>query len=168
MATITDSRILQRQQIVLKHLGYYHGKCDGIWGPSTTAAKRAFELSGNYNPGYPNNGMPFNHEGPFPKGIMRDYKNKALITHVDLTDDFIEKCKSELVKHDIKFNPSGEDEPKPVEEKVEVKPVEQKVQVESKAPEVKEDTKEYGSNQQRHFERKQHHQHNQHKQQRNT
>lgn len=103
---VTDKRILQRQQMVLKHLGYYHGKCDGIWGPDTIAAKRAFELSGNFNPGYPNNGLPFNQEGPYPIGIMRDYRNRALITHTDMTEEYLTNHKDDLVKAHAPVDPN--------------------------------------------------------------
>lgn len=105
MPVITHRGALQRQQILLKFLGYYHGKCDGIWGPATIAAKRKFELSGKFNPGYPNNGQPFPVDGPFPSGIIRDPSKRGYITHVDITPEFIKSNISELVTNNETVNP---------------------------------------------------------------
>lgn len=105
MPVITHRGALQRQQILLKFLGYYHGKCDGIWGPATIAAKRKFELSGKFNPGYPNNGQPFPVDGPFPSGIIRDPLKRGFITHVDITPEFIKANISELVSHNETVDP---------------------------------------------------------------
>ena len=58
-----------RQQQVLAHLGYYKGRIDGIWGPSTIKAKKEFEAMG-FAPGVPNGGLPFASRGPYPKGIF--------------------------------------------------------------------------------------------------
>lgn len=91
-----SAEVLQRQQIILAKLGYYNGKCDGIWGPATIKAKQKFECSGKFNPGYPNNGMPFSYDGPFPEGIMRDWNKRGYITHVDLTEDYIKGKIGEL------------------------------------------------------------------------
>lgn len=101
----THQRVLQRQQMVLKHLGYYRGRCDGIWSRKTITAKRDFELSGKFNPGYPNNGMPFNCDGPFPSGIIRDPLNKHLIIHVDMDREFIARLEGELVTCTDRFDP---------------------------------------------------------------
>lgn len=60
---------IKNQQELLKALGYYHGSVDGIWGPKTIQAKKEFESTKNFNPGIPNNGLPFKLDGPFPKGI---------------------------------------------------------------------------------------------------
>lgn len=109
--------VLQRQQIILALLGYYNGKCDGIWGPATVKAKQRFECSGKFNPGYPNNGMPFSYDGPFPDGIMRDWNKRGYITHVDLTEDYIKGKIGELSVCKDTYDPH------PVQE--EVKPVQQ-------------------------------------------
>lgn len=101
----THQRVLQRQQMVLKHLGYYRGRCDGIWSRKTITAKRDLELSGKFNPGYPNNGMPFNCEGPFPEGIIRDPLNKHLIIHVNMEREFIARLEGELVTCTDRFDP---------------------------------------------------------------
>lgn len=106
MPVITHRGALQRQQIVLKFLNYYHGKCDGVWGPATIAAKRQFELSGKFNPGYPNNGQPFPVDGPFPSGIIRDPSKRGYITHVDITPEFIKANLSELVTNNQTFDPA--------------------------------------------------------------
>lgn len=105
MPVITHRGALQRQQILLKFLGYYHGKCDGIWGPTTIAAKRKFELSGKFNPGYPNNGQPFPVDGPFPSGIIRDPLKRGYITHVDITPEFVKANLSELVTNNETVDP---------------------------------------------------------------
>lgn len=65
----TQPEQLKRQQAIMKKFGFYNGKIDGIWGPSSIAAKKAFEASPDFKPGYPNNGMPFKGTGPYPKGI---------------------------------------------------------------------------------------------------
>lgn len=105
MPVITHRGALQRQQILLKFLGHYHGKCDGIWGTATIAAKRQFELSGKFNPGYPNNGQPFPVDGPFPSGIIRDPLKRGYITHVDITPEFIKANLGEMVTNNHTFNP---------------------------------------------------------------
>lgn len=57
------------QQAILTKYGFYRGKIDGIWGPSTIRAKKDFEADATFRPGFPNNGMPFSDRGPYPKGI---------------------------------------------------------------------------------------------------
>lgn len=105
----TNVKRLQRQQMILKFLGYYQGKCDGIWSAKTIAAKRAFELSGKFNPAYPNNGMPMDVDGPFPAGVIRDYKQKGFLTHVDIPADYYSRLESDLV--DCELCADVEDKP---------------------------------------------------------
>lgn len=57
-----------RQQQVLAHLGFYKGRIDGIWGPSTIAAKKAYEGQG-FAPGIPNGGLPFQFPAKLPRGL---------------------------------------------------------------------------------------------------
>lgn len=65
----TKPHQLRRQQQVLKHLGYYSGKIDGIWGPATIEAKRNFESDKKFKPSYPNGGLPFAETHDLPAGI---------------------------------------------------------------------------------------------------
>ena len=58
------------QQTMLKAKGFYSGKIDGIWGPSTSQAMIRFERSKSFAPAIPSNGMPLRERGPFPKGIV--------------------------------------------------------------------------------------------------
>ncbi len=85
----TDSKVLQKQQIVLAHLGYYSGKLDGIWSLDTITAKRKFEQSGKFNPGIPNQGLPFVSGKPFPKGVFADPMVKNTITCKGLTAEVV-------------------------------------------------------------------------------
>ena len=64
---------LERQQAILKALGYYVGAIDGIWGPKTVAAMQEFEVSPGFKPGTPNHGMPLSLTPPYPAVITRDY-----------------------------------------------------------------------------------------------
>jgi hypothetical protein len=93
---------LQRQQMILKFLGYYQGKCDGIWSAMTIEAKRNFENSGKFHPAYPNNGMPFDPTSKFPSGIMLDFSKPrtGLLIHVDIPEEYYQKFATELVEYD--------------------------------------------------------------------
>jgi hypothetical protein len=104
----TNIQRLQRQQMILKFLGYYTGACDGIWSEKTIAAKRAFEVSGKFSPAYPNHGMPFDFTSKLPSGIMLDYTKpkSGLLTHVDIPTGYYEKLAAELVKVDQVFDPT--------------------------------------------------------------
>jgi len=91
------------QQIVLKHLGYYSGKLDGIWSAKCRAGKCSFENNPVYVPGLPNRGLPFTIEylHPLPKGVIKipnpDGKG-SLLSHVSITDSQMKEylSKSEL------------------------------------------------------------------------
>lgn len=76
----TQPEQLKRQQALMKVYGFYNGAIDGIWGPASIAAKKAFEASPSFKPGYPNNGMPFKNTGPFPKGIRMQHGRIPMIT----------------------------------------------------------------------------------------
>ncbi len=71
-----SQRLIVRQQQVLKYLGYYNGKVDGVWSTKSGQAKIAFERSGKFNPGIPNNGMPFEMGKKLPEGL---YFDKGLV-----------------------------------------------------------------------------------------
>ena len=102
---------LQRQQMILKFLGYYQGACDGIWSEKTIAAKRDFEVSGKFHPAYPNNGMPFDPTSKLPSGIMLDFSRPrtGLLIHVDIPQEYYSQLASELVTVDekvVNFDPN--------------------------------------------------------------
>lgn len=59
----------QKQQLIMTMLGYYSGKCDGIWGPKCVEAKRKWEYEDNFEPAVPSNGLPFTGRGKLPKGM---------------------------------------------------------------------------------------------------
>lgn len=105
----TNVRRLQRQQMVLKFLGYYSGKCDGIWSAKTIAAKRDFELSGKFGPAYPNNGAPFDFTSKLPKGLTLDWNapRAGLIHHIDIPDGYYDQFKNELVTVTETFDPQA-------------------------------------------------------------
>jgi hypothetical protein len=65
----TKPHQLRRQQLVLKHLGYYSGKVDGTWGPASIEAKRMFESEKKFKPSYPNGGLPFAETHDLPAGL---------------------------------------------------------------------------------------------------
>lgn len=69
---------LIRQQEIMKALGFYHGKIEGIWGPKSIDAKKKFEASPTFSPGIPKNGMPFADHGPYPANIMLDHATGLL------------------------------------------------------------------------------------------
>jgi len=97
---------LQRQQMILKFLGYYQGACDGIWSEKTIAAKRDFEVSGKFHPAYPNNGMPFDPFSKLPSGIMLDFSKprSGMLIHVDISKEYYAQLEAELVAIDEKAN----------------------------------------------------------------
>jgi len=82
------SEHLLRQQLVLKFLNYYKGKLDGIWGPTSIAAKKAFESTRDFAPAYPNNGLPFGDKDVLPKGMSYELPSR-LITCVNLSETVI-------------------------------------------------------------------------------
>lgn len=105
----TNVKRLQRQQMVLKFLGYYSGKCDGIWSAKTIAAKREFETSGKFAPAYPNNGAPFDFTSKLPQGLTLDWNapRSGLIHHLDIPDGYYDQFKNELVFVEQTFDPSA-------------------------------------------------------------
>ena len=80
----TGSEQIKRQQEILKAKGFYKGKLDGIWGPSSIEAKKKWEVSGTFTPGLPSAGLPFSNKGPYPKGVTLDRK-AGLLTCPELT-----------------------------------------------------------------------------------
>lgn len=123
-----DRAAIKRQQLVLKHLGYYHGEIDGIWSKKSMEAKIQYERSGKFNPGIPNNGMPFNTNVKLPQGLYFDPKGYVAVFDFDV--DTLNKPVEQ---------PKVIEQPKPVEQKVEpvqnqepAKPVEQPKPVEQR------------------------------------
>lgn len=79
---------LLRQQMILRFLGYYKGKLDGIWAGMTIEAKKAFERDKKFAPAFPNNGLPFADKDTYPKGIGYDRATR-LLTCVGLSETVI-------------------------------------------------------------------------------
>lgn len=77
----TKSKIYA-QQLVMFHLGFYTGIIDGIWGPTTIDAKKAFESDPKFLPAYPNGGMPFGDRDRLP--AQCSYNPDGTITHSGL------------------------------------------------------------------------------------
>lgn len=83
---------LKHQQVVLKHLGFYKGKIDGIWSESTIAAKRNYEFKIEFSPAIPNNGLPFGLNDRLPANLVfKRVGNTALLHHVALTDEDVSR-----------------------------------------------------------------------------
>lgn len=74
----TKPEQLLRQQMILRHLGHYRGKLDGIWGPMTIEAKQRFERDRKFAPAFPNNGLPFGDRDTYPKGISYNRATRLL------------------------------------------------------------------------------------------
>lgn len=67
-----NKKNLIREQQILQKKGFYKGELDGIWGPSTIAAKKEYESSSDFLPGIPNKGLPLKKSPPYPKDIYVD------------------------------------------------------------------------------------------------
>lgn len=83
---------IAHQQAILKHLGFYKGKVDGIWGAATITAKREFEFKREFSPAIPNNGLPFGLSDRLPKGM--NYKrigNDTLLSHVAVQEEDLKR-----------------------------------------------------------------------------
>ncbi len=99
---------LQRQQIVMAHLGFYKHKCDGIWGPESIQAKRKFESHSSFIPALPTNGLPFGEKEKYPKGMRMGADH--LFTYTDpngkvennLTEQKIKQLAGNFLFDDIK------------------------------------------------------------------
>jgi peptidoglycan hydrolase-like protein with peptidoglycan-binding domain len=103
MAISKEAYILAyaRQQQILTYLGYYGGHIDGIWGPKTIEAKKAFESSGKFKPGIPNSGSPFSFTPPFPHKLSLDADYMMHI--IDVEDSAlppVDDSVAELVKQE--------------------------------------------------------------------
>lgn len=95
-----NKRQIQNQQMLLKALGFYRGKCDGIWSSQTTKAKQEFEISPSFKPAYPNRGMPFAIElnSKYPAGVYSDPVRPGMLTHEKLTDELVRDWSKDLVE----------------------------------------------------------------------
>jgi len=111
---------LQAQQLVLAFLGFYRGRIDGIWSDASIKAKQAFEMSEQFVPAQPNNGLPFTAGCRLPKKLRWE---RGYLTHANLTN---EKIKEILDRQAPKPMPVAEKKeqvkPAPTEVKAEVKP----------------------------------------------
>lgn len=93
----TSKEQLERQQLIMKHLGFYNGKLDGVWSRTSIKAKRDWEFSAKFKPAYPNRGLPLNPLQKLPSGVMIDPKNRNLLTHIALTPERIAELKGDKV-----------------------------------------------------------------------
>lgn len=121
---IIDVDNFKRQQLILKHLNFYHGEIDGVWGRDTIAAMQAFERSPKFKPAYPSNGMPLDPNAKLPYGIMRDLKDRRMLTHEDLTAERIAQLTGTNVRKPREIEEAKKDAEVKPEEAKEEKPVE--------------------------------------------
>lgn len=91
---------LERQQLLLKALGFYNGVVNGVWGPDSIEAKKAFEASLQFRPAIPNNGMPFSDTGSLPSGVYR-IGSSGLLHHPAL-DELLKKQHEEAAAEALK------------------------------------------------------------------
>lgn len=101
---------LARQQLIMKHFGFYRGNIDGIWSRTSIEAKRQFEFSKEFAPAFPNRGLPLDQTARLPRGIILDPANRNLLTHVSFTDDRIAELMGETVKKVEKVSVEKTDE----------------------------------------------------------
>lgn len=80
----TGTEQLKAQQDIMFAKGFYRGAIDGIWGPKTIEAKQKWEVSGKFNPGIPNNGLPIPERGPFPAGVRRTRTGLLTCSEIEL------------------------------------------------------------------------------------
>lgn len=122
-----NRRQIQNQQMILKVMGFYRGKCDGIWSKQTIKAKQEFERDPKFKPAYPNNGMPFDLQvtAKLPAGVYHDPRRRGMLAHDDLTQDKITEYSSQLVdlydnrKETVSVPPKEEPTEEPKEDSVE-------------------------------------------------
>ena len=86
--------------MILKALGFYTGKCDGIWSKLTIDAKKEFEADPKFKPAYPNNGMPFELgvASKLPQGLYMDPRRPGFIMSDDLNTDRVNEWGKDLVE----------------------------------------------------------------------
>lgn len=77
-----SNKQIERQQLILKALGFFTGVVNGVWGPGTIEAKKKFEASRQFMPGIPNNGLPFRSGQRLPVGIT--LRHDGLLYHPDI------------------------------------------------------------------------------------
>ena len=100
----TGKEQLARQQLIMKLRGFYSGAIDGIWGPQSIDAKKKWELSGSkFTPGLPNQGLPFDNKGPYPKGIRLD-RATGLLTCAEVDIHIQSQAKAQSSKQQDKTN----------------------------------------------------------------
>lgn len=104
----TEPEQLKRQQVILKHLGHYRDRCDGIWAVKSIEAMKKYERHPSFKPGIPTNGLPFSSTGPLPAGISRDPNNPRLLTCEGLDD----KRAAEILERERPREPAQQPTPK--------------------------------------------------------
>lgn len=106
----TGKAQIERQQLILYVKGFYHGKIDGIWSTKTIEAKKKWEATGRgFTPGLPNNGLPFDNRGPYPKGVTLG--SDGLLTCLEVEEYFALEKDSEPKKPEpSEVEPSADEE----------------------------------------------------------
>lgn len=66
---MNQQQFYQFQQLVMAHLGLYDGACEGVWGPKSIKAKQEWELTSEYEPAIPTQGLPLSVGCKLPKGM---------------------------------------------------------------------------------------------------
>lgn len=107
---MTQQEQFQFQQIVMASLGLYDGKCEGVWGAKSIAAKREWECTADFEPAVPNGGKPFTQGCKLPKG-MRWLPGTDKILVSFLTDAELDK----LYKEHALLTVTDIENPAPVE-----------------------------------------------------
>lgn len=98
---------LMYQQAVLKHLGFYKGKVDGIWSKGSIDAKKKFEFTREFSPCIPTNGLPFGTSERLPKNLFfKREGNLILLHHTELHADALKQIlgttsKAEVVEETV-------------------------------------------------------------------
>jgi len=91
-----DFLVVARNQQILKYLGYYKGKIDGIWGKGSMQAKIDFEDSPDFEPGAKNFGGLFDSSLPLPKSIYYNV-DRGTFHIYNVEDSLLPRYHSSLV-----------------------------------------------------------------------
>jgi hypothetical protein len=100
---------LKRQQEILKVLGFYKGKLDGIWGPKSIAAMKDFEASAAFKPCIPNHGMPLSYEGRLPSGITKGLDRRVELLYHPLLETLVEPTPTPAPKAKVEETTESKD-----------------------------------------------------------
>lgn len=97
---------LKYQQMVLRHLGFYRGKIDGIWSSGSIEAKRQYEFDKSFRPAIPNNGLPFGTSDRLPANLSFTRKGNVVVLMArDMTDEDIKRMLGNTQAESAKSEP---------------------------------------------------------------